>query len=195
MRKYAADLLPIHYLFKGETAHIVTDSSTIYSAVRSSLGVILQTVQPYHHYSTCHITDRRRDLRGKKKKAAFESSAWKASRLFLNYFRGSSQTTRSCCSWGGNCARLPGRESDDASAQLCGEWAIYDKTVTPALLNRPPPLRRDMLLLHSFESEAFLTTILVPFRRGRKQRLELSSAPNVFFYGNGPLRNLKGILR
>lgn len=60
------DFLPIHYLFKGKIAHIVTGSLTIYSVVHFSLGIILQTVQPYHHYSTCQITDREHDLKKKK---------------------------------------------------------------------------------------------------------------------------------
>jgi len=55
-------------------------------------------------------------------------------------------------------------QSNDASAGVCGELAIYDEAVTPAPLNRPPLLRRDMLLLHSFKSVAFLVTILVSFR-------------------------------
>lgn len=65
---------------------------------------------------------------------------------------------------GGYCVHILLRQqSDDASAQVCREWAIYDETVTPTLLNRPPPQRRDMLLLHSFKSVAFLMTILVHF--------------------------------
>lgn len=49
----------------GKIAHIVTGSLTIYNVVHSSLGVILQTVQPYHHYNMCYITDRDHDLRKK----------------------------------------------------------------------------------------------------------------------------------
>lgn len=62
-----------------------------------------------------------------------------------------------------SCVVSPRQKSDDASPQLCGEWTIYNEAVTPTLLNRPPLLRRDMLLLHSFNSVAFLMTILVPF--------------------------------
>lgn len=61
--KCTEDFLPIHYLLKGEIAHIVTGLLNIYSVVHSSLGIILQTVQPYHYYSACHITDRDHDLR------------------------------------------------------------------------------------------------------------------------------------
>lgn len=47
------------------------------------------------------------------------------------------------------------------------------------VLNRPPPERRDTLLLRSFKSDDYSG----PFRRSRKQRLKLLSPPNVFFYG------------
>lgn len=155
------DFLPIHYLFKGKIAHIVTGSLTIYSVVHFSLGIILQTVQPYHHYSTCQITDREHDL--KKKKIAVVPRAGNRQYLFLHLTFNINKHLRAVSSAGDSVRLSPREQSDDASAQVCGEWAIYDETVTPTLLNRPPLLRRDMLLLHSFKSVAFLMTILVPF--------------------------------
>lgn len=161
MRKCTKVFLPIHYLFKGKIAHIVTGSLSIYSVVHSSLGIILQTVQPYHHYSTCHITDRDHDLR----KIAVVPNAGSHHCFFriCIIFNIKKKPQDGC--FRGKCVISPREQSDDASAQVCGEWPIYDETVTPTLLNRPPLLRRDMLLLRSFKSVAFLMTIQVPFRR------------------------------
>lgn len=162
MRKCTEVFLPIHYLFKGKIAHIVTGSLSIYSVVHSSLGIILQTVQPYHHYSTCHITDRDQEKSGK---IAVVPNAGNHHYLFCIWTVFNIKKRLRVVASGGKCAISPREQSDDASAQVCGEWAIYDETVTPTLLNWPPLLRRHMLLLHSFKSVAFLMTILVPFRR------------------------------
>lgn len=50
-------------IFLKGKSHIITGSLTIYSVVQFSRGIILQTVLPYHHYSTHHITERDHDLR------------------------------------------------------------------------------------------------------------------------------------
>lgn len=94
---------------------------------------------------------------------------------------------------GGKYVHLSPREqSDDASGQICGEWAIYDGRVTP---NSSKPTTPQV------KTHAFTTSIQVcgisddysgPFWRSRKQRLKLSSPPNVFFYGKSLLGNSKG---
>lgn len=120
--------MPIHYLFKGRIAHIVAGSLTIYSVVQTSPGIILQTVQPYHYYSTCHVTDRDHDLRTKLLLCPIHGSItiYFAFELFVLLIKTPERLPR------GNCVHLSPREqSDDASAQICGEWAIYDETVTP----------------------------------------------------------------
>lgn len=85
----------------------------------------------------------------------------------------------------------PREQSDDASPQLCGEWTIYDEAVTPTLLNRPPSWEETCFYcIHS--SLWHFWWLFWSLLEGRKQRLKLSSLPNVFFYENDLLRNLKG---
>lgn len=39
----------------------LTGPLTIYSGVQYSLGIILQPLQPYHHYRMCYFTDREKN--------------------------------------------------------------------------------------------------------------------------------------
>lgn len=90
------------------------------------------------------------------------------------------------------CRLSPREQSDDASEQICGEWAIYEETVTPNSSKSTTPQENR----HAFT--AFVQVCGISddysglFRRSRKQRLKLSSPSNVFFYEKCLLRNLKG---
>lgn len=66
-------------IFLKGKSHIVTSSLTIHSCLHFSQGIILLTVQPYHYYSTCDITDRHQDLMGKIKMCS-------AQEVISNYF-------------------------------------------------------------------------------------------------------------
>lgn len=86
------------------------------------------------------------------------------------------------------------KKSDDASAQICGEWAIYDETVTPNSSQSTTPQQNRHAFTASIQVSGISDDYSGLFRRSRKQRLKLSSPSNVFFYEKKPAEEFNGIL-